>query len=91
MWGKGIYFAKNASYSCPGYSHLLPGTQNTYQVFLADVAVGKFIETGTNNAPYKSLTKEPDGYDSVKGNTCNSDVYMVYENVKAYPTFLVQY
>lgn len=24
MWGKGIYFAVNASYSCPAYSHQIP-------------------------------------------------------------------
>ena len=24
MWGKGIYFAVNASYSCPAYSHQVP-------------------------------------------------------------------
>jgi hypothetical protein len=25
MWGKGIYFAVNANYSCPGYSYKVPG------------------------------------------------------------------
>ncbi len=24
MWGNGIYFAQNASYSCPGYSYAVP-------------------------------------------------------------------
>lgn len=30
-------------------------------------------------------------YDSVKGNTNGSDVYMVYQNVKTYPGLLVKY
>jgi hypothetical protein len=25
LWGKGIYFAVNANYSCPGYSWKVPG------------------------------------------------------------------
>jgi hypothetical protein len=25
MWGKGIYFAVNANYSCPSYSFKVPG------------------------------------------------------------------
>ena len=30
-------------------------------------------------------------FDSVKGNTCNCDVYMVYSNKKAYPSYLISY
>ena len=25
LWGRGIYFAVNANYSCPGYSFKVPG------------------------------------------------------------------
>ena len=30
-------------------------------------------------------------YDSVKGHTYGSDVYMVYSNKKAYPSYLITY
>jgi len=30
-------------------------------------------------------------FDSVKGNTANCDVYMVYSNKKAYPSYLISY
>jgi hypothetical protein len=30
-------------------------------------------------------------YDSVTGNTGGSEVYMVYANIKAYPSYLVTY
>ena len=30
-------------------------------------------------------------FDSVKGNTQNCDVYMVYSNKKAYPSYLISY
>ena len=38
-----------------------------------------------------SIIKPPDGYDSVSGETGSSLVYMVYENGRAYPEYLVTY
>ena len=82
MWGKGIYFAVNASYSCPNYSHQIPNMQNTYEVFLCEVVLGDFAvlpHTNTLREPPKNPnTNLP--FDSVKGNTNGSDVYMVYQN-----------
>lgn len=40
MWGKGIYFAVNANYSCPAYSFAVPGMPKTYEVFFANVIIG---------------------------------------------------
>jgi len=95
MWGKGIYFAVNASYSCPGYSHPVPGLPNVYEVFAANVVIGNVIDTGTRNdgtlrAPPKIPGKN-EHYDSVKGHTNGSDVYIVYKNVKTYPGLLIRY
>jgi hypothetical protein len=38
-----------------------------------------------------NIIKPADGYDSVSGETGNSIVYMVYENGRAYPEYLVTY
>jgi hypothetical protein len=88
MWGKALYFAVNASYSCPGYcgNKLSDGS---YEVFFAEVTIGNCIDTGSNNN--NSLKEPPAGYDSVKGHTNGSDVYMVYENSRTYPHFVVNY
>jgi hypothetical protein len=57
------------------------------------VIIGKEFET----KPDGSLMEPPaiagtnDRYDSVKGNTAGSDVFMVYQNVKTYPGLLVSY
>jgi len=40
MWGKGIYAAQNAAYSCPGYSWPVPGLAKTYEVFLCEFILG---------------------------------------------------
>jgi hypothetical protein len=73
MWGPAIYFAVNASYSCPGYSHPVAGQPGTYQVFLAEVALGESIELAPDNKlkepPMKDKSKR---YDSVSGYTGNS-------------------
>ncbi len=73
MWGRALYFAANASYSCPSYSYKIPGT-DTYQVFLAEVVLGNSVELLQDN----SLLEPPmtsDGsrrYDSVTGYTGGS-------------------
>ena len=40
MWGKAIYFAVNANYSCPQYSYKVPGSKNEWEVFCANVVIG---------------------------------------------------
>ena len=95
-FGRAIYFAVNANYSCPAYSSQVPGSQNEYEVFCANVVIGKSIDV-LESEDAKKLVEPPfiEGtstrYDSVKGNTQNHDVYMVYQNVKAYPGLLVRY
>ena len=90
LWGKAIYFAKNALYS---NSYRFNSPAGKHQFFLVEVLLGDFVEL----AEKKSLTLPPNNpnggamYDSVKGNTGNSDVYMVYHPSKAYPRYLVTY
>ena len=43
-WGRGIYFAQDATYSAPAYCYKPEGTTKTYEIFLADVVLGKFDE-----------------------------------------------
>ncbi len=50
LWGKGIYFAVNANYSCPSYSFKSNSTngKNEYKVFLANVHIGSFCNKDKN-------------------------------------------
>jgi len=84
MWGIASYFARNASYS-HGYSSSLPS--GLRQMFYVRAIVGK----NHHIAPNGALRKPADGYDSVSGETNGSVVYMVYENGRAYPEFLITY
>lgn len=95
MWGRGSYFAVNASYS-HGYAH--PVESNLRQFFVAKVAIGEAKDMPPNNSLKMPPPKETsdgtfsvDYYDSVTGITGGSRIYIVYETRKAYPAYLITY
>jgi hypothetical protein len=93
MWGRAIYFAVNASYSCQNYAST---THNGYnQAFYAEVCVGDYIQLSSSSdlkhPPEKivgAITRE---YDSVMGRTNGSDVFMLYKNLFSYPSYLITF
>lgn len=61
-------------------------------MFLAEFLIGKCDESElSNNSKTKLYKSAPLGFDSVKGITGGSDVYIVYANVKTYPKYLVEF
>jgi hypothetical protein len=90
LWGPAAYFAVNASYS-HRYAHTTDGAR---QFFLARVTVGKDVELSMN--PSLRCPPPMPGsavlYDTVRGITGGSTVYMVYETLsRAYPEYLITY
>ena len=98
MWGMANYFAANASYS-NGYSY-----QSTKgrQMFLVKVLTGDSYQCPSSRAlripPVKTAGtsgKEVQfaqtRYDTVTGHTNGSQVFMTYDNDKAYPAYLITY
>ena len=97
LWGTGSYFAANASYS-DAYAYSTPGGINEKQMFICQVLTGDCYDAGTRNdqslrqPPLKSTQgHEEKRYDSVKGFTNGSYVYVVYDHEKVYPAYLVTY
>ena len=97
MWGTGNYFAVNASYS-HAYAH--PSLATGYrQMFLVKVVVGASCECPSNPSlrmPPEKQSKTTslfgvERYDSVSGTTKGSKVYIIYDNLKAYPFYLITY
>ena len=94
LWGIGIYFAVNASYS-DKYAHSLPNGMK--QMFLAKVLTGNSKELPSRRdlrlppVKEKSLKGVVIRYDTVKGHIKGSDVYITYLNDKAYPYYLITY
>ena len=90
MWGRAIYFAVNSSYS---NNYCFNAGGGIKQMFMASVLLGKY-ETRQSDSSIREPGLIPGTqikYDSVKGNTNGSDVFMVYSNKKAYPSYLVSY
>ena len=99
MWGQGLYFAEKASYS---HNYAYSATQRsgffrsgttTKTLLFVNLVVGeeKYLK------PDYTLRRCPDKedgtrrYDTVTGTTNGSKVYVVYENGRAYPAYLVSY
>ena len=98
MWGMANYFAVNASYSHQ-YAHVKGWMK---EMFLVKVLTGDSCSCASNKTlrvpPPKpsgmaggGLKLEQLKYDSVTGTTNGSQVFMTYDNEKAYPAYLITY
>ena len=96
MWGTGAYFAVNAKYS-DDYSHI---SGSFKQMILARVLTGDTYHCAPDSSlkmpPLKPCLKvqgafENERYDSVSGHTMGSDIFVIYDNEKAYPAYLITY
>ena len=99
MWGQANYFAVNASYS-NSYAH--QASNGCMEIFLANVLTGESHECPPNSSLRKPPAKQGGAtagqvqlsqvnYDTVTGHTGGSQVYMAYDNLKAYPAYLICY
>ena len=98
MWGVANYFAVNASYSHQ-YAHIINRTTGQKEMFLVKVLTGDSYKC----APIPTLRMPPPKpssggpgqlrtkFDTVTGTTKGSQVFMTYDNEKAYPAYLIQY
>lgn len=92
LWGKGNYFAVNASYS-DGYAHRC--ALGRYQMLMAYVLVGYEYncqpDSSFTKPPLRDTTELRRRYDTVSGTAASSKVYITYENDRAYPAYLITY
>lgn len=92
LWGRGTYFACEASYSHHGFVYQDAQTQH-FQLFLAHVLTGDSISL----PPDRSLKMPPlkagsnIRYDSINGVSNNCNVYILYKLDIAYPAYLITY
>jgi hypothetical protein len=100
LWGIGSYFAVNFAYSHQ-YRFTMPGEVKRAQMFVAKVLVGDVHTCPSDanlrmppkkpNTPQSGALFEEDRYDCVSGVTRGSTVYIIYDNGRAYPFYLVTY
>ena len=94
LWGGGTYFAENASYS-DNYSFKCDSGEK--QMFLARILAGDSADISPDSTLRKPPKKKSSGglslscYDSVTGISKGSRIYVVYDNNKSYPSYLITY
>merc|ERR1719229_1041256 len=89
-YGKGTYFARDARYSI-GYSH--KDAQSVYKMFLCSVLAGEWTK-GTQAYELKSWPKkQSDGllYDSLVDNVQAPSIYVIHEDVRALPKYIIHF
>ncbi|NXI40783.1 PAR12 polymerase, partial [Galbula dea] len=88
MYGKGSYFARDASYShgyCSSHSGL-------YSMFVAHVLVGDFVQGKPEYLrppPRASNTNRL--YDSCVDNLIDPSIFVIFEKHQIYPAYILQY
>ena len=93
LWGTGAYFAANANYS-NRYSYYNAQLQ-AWQMIVVKVLTGNSC---SYRNPDRSLTRPPRLfagsnllYDTVCGHHGGSDIYVVYDQDRAYPAYIISY
>ncbi|XP_032851842.2 protein mono-ADP-ribosyltransferase PARP12 isoform X1 [Tyto alba] len=86
VYGRGSYFARDASYSdnyCREDSH-------TKTMFLARVLVGEFT-LGSSSYVRPPLKDNQNFYDSCVNNSSNPSIFVIFEKQQIYPEYLIEY
>ncbi|XP_046343205.2 protein mono-ADP-ribosyltransferase PARP14-like [Haliotis rufescens] len=90
-YGKGTYFAVSTDYSASGYSP--PNEDGIKHVYYASVLTGHFTEGEGDMVVPPPLDPEHPSilYDSLVDNVDNPNMYVVFNDVQAYPKYLITF
>lgn len=90
-YGKGSYFAVEASYS-NRYSSI--AIQESYRVFMARVIVGSYVVGSyeTQRPPAKDASDPLSPlHDSCVNNMSQPTIFVIFERSQAYPYYIIEY
>ncbi|KAG9469304.1 hypothetical protein GDO78_020875 [Eleutherodactylus coqui] len=90
-YGNGTYFAVNADYSARGYSP--PDARGQKHLYLARVLTGEFCmgQRGMVVPPAKNPSNSTDLYDSVTDNPRNPSMFIIFNDIQAYPEYHITF
>merc|ERR1712070_990657 len=89
MYGKGVYFARDASYSS-STTYSRPNNKGVQHMFLCRIVVGEFC-TGRRDALTPDVRKGHQLYDTTVNNVKNPAIFVTYHDAQAYPEYLVKF
>ncbi|NXA47673.1 PAR12 polymerase, partial [Nothocercus julius] len=87
-YGKGSYFARDASYA----HQFCPSSIGHQSMFVAHVLVGDFVR---GNSEYLRPPPRPDNpnrlYDSCVDDPKNPSIFVIFEKLQIYPAYILEY
>ncbi|XP_075359097.1 protein mono-ADP-ribosyltransferase PARP12-like isoform X1 [Mycteria americana] len=86
VYGKGSYFARDASYS----DNYCSKDSYTKTMFLARVLVGEFT-LGSSSYVRPPLKDNQNFYDSCVNSSSNPSIFVIFEKHQIYPEYLIEY
>ncbi|XP_027872328.1 protein mono-ADP-ribosyltransferase PARP14-like [Xiphophorus couchianus] len=90
MYGKGSYFAVDPAYSAGSYAQ--PDNTGHKRMYQARVLVGDYTQGRSNMiAPPAKSGNAADLYDSVTDKPNNSSMFIVFNDIQAYPEYLITF
>ncbi|KAG8432171.1 hypothetical protein GDO86_016710 [Hymenochirus boettgeri] len=91
-YGNGTYFAVHASYSAHD-TYSRPDAAGQKLMYLARVLTGVYCRgsQGIVAPPAKSAADPTDLYDSVTDNPANPQMFIIFNDVQAYPEYLITF
>ncbi|KAH3872417.1 hypothetical protein DPMN_035633 [Dreissena polymorpha] len=89
-FGKGVYFAGDASYSAQAY---LAGQNSHRHMFLVKALTGEYIKGNRDmrHLPAKDPAKPEELYDCAVDDVTKPMEFVIFSDTQAYPEYLVTY
>ncbi|KAG7341246.1 receptor family ligand binding protein [Nitzschia inconspicua] len=91
LWGKGVYFARDAEYSSRDV-YSIPDSKGTKYVMACRVMVGEYCVGKTNAiTPDVRCSRTHSLYDSTVDRMTNPGIYVTYHDAQAYPEYIIRF
>ncbi|XP_052008490.1 protein mono-ADP-ribosyltransferase PARP12 isoform X2 [Xyrauchen texanus] len=87
LYGRGSYFARDASYS----DRYAKSTTKTKKMFVALVLVGEFTKGNITLVRPPQKKSNQNLYDSCVDNETNPAIFVVFEKYQVYPEYIIEY
>ena len=92
VYGRGVYFARDASYSCQ-QTYSPPDAQGLRYTYYAKVLVGEYTAGSRHMIvpPNKNSGNPNETYDSVVDNPAAPSIYVMFQDYEYYTEYLITF
>ena len=91
VFGRGVYFAKNASYSASDRYSPRDYITGCKHIFLAKVLTGEYVRGEDDYKVPPQRPSETDLYDSCVDNPNDPCVFVIFFDAQVYPEYLITF